>query len=105
MRLLLQALRTKDYAIILKYLRLQGELTAGKILYCFLYSVLAIAIGIPLVLIFIAIAVVFIVVYLFVVIIFFLVVMIARLFGKDKDIVRWLQERKKQKQSNENNWN
>lgn len=100
MRLLLQALRTKDYAIILKYLRLQGVLTALKILYYFLYSVLAIVIGIPLVLIFIAIAVVFIVVWLIVVIIFFLVAMIARLSGKD--IVGWIQERIKQKQSNEN---
>lgn len=100
MRLLLQALRTKDYAIILKYLRLQGELTALKILYYFLYSVLAIVIGIPLVLIFIAIAVVFMVVWLIVVIIFFLIAMIARLSGKD--IVGWIQERIKQKQSNEN---
>ncbi len=100
MRLLLQALRTKDYAIILKYLRLQGEWTALKILYYFLYSVLAIVIGIPLVLIFIAIAVVFMVVFLVVVIIFFLVAMIAPLFGKD--IVGWMQERMKQKQSNEN---
>lgn len=101
MRLLLQALRTKDYSIILKYLRLQGKWTALKLLYYFLYSVLAIVIGIPLVLIFIAIAVVFIVVFLVVVIIFFLIAMIARLFRKD--IVGWLEERMKQKRSNENN--
>ncbi len=109
MRHFLQALRTKDRAIILKYLRLQGELTALKILYYFLYGVLAIVIGIPIGLLFLTITVVFVVffavffavVFLVATIVFFLVAMVARLFGKD--IVGWLQERMKLKQSNEDN--